>query len=122
MSAFIPSMWSKHLLEIFKKTSVMDHFESPRLSGQDVWAPTGEDYSEAVAWSHILGISVTRPTGSMKDNLLLRSPGRYVTMIPLCSPTELINVMRDIASTPAGKATIITSAFPPKSKVRNGNV
>lgn len=125
MSAFIPELWANRIFKHFREKSVLEDLTTPtiHLDPKDTWAPSGEDFSEAVAWARLLNITVTKPHGrsGLGDNFILTTPGTVPRMVPICSPTELIDVLRRLASSKSN--TFIHEApRPAQSKVRHGSL
>lgn len=100
MSLTIPDIWAKTFLSKMKDRSRFEDLLHPtHLEPRDTWAPSGETFEEAVAWARLLNITVTKPRkGALDENFVLTLAGRPPTMIPMCSPPELIDVLRKLAS------------------------
>jgi hypothetical protein len=125
MSAFIPQLWADRIFKHFREKSVVEDLTAPtiHLDPKDVWAPSGEDFSEAVAWARLLGIQVTKPHGrALAENFIIsKPPGHIPRMVPICSPPELIDVLRRFASS-SSNTFIHAAPSPAQPKVRHGRV
>jgi hypothetical protein len=106
-----------------KDRSRFEDLVSPaHLEPRDTWAPSGETFEEAVAWARLLNITVTKPRqGAMAENFVLTAPGAIPRMIPICSPTELIDVLRRLASS-TSNTFIHEAPSPAQPKVCHGRI
>lgn len=90
---FNPDIWSEATLKAFRDSMKMVRRV---LEPRDVWAPTGETFEEAVAWARLCGVAIY--TSDVPTRVLfLHKPGCITTELDLCSPTELIDAIRDYA-------------------------
>lgn len=123
MSSLLPDLWSKTFLSKMKDRSRFEDLITPHhLEPRDTWAPSGETFEEAVAWARLLSIQVTKPReGAMSENFVLTMPGAVPRMVPLCSPPELIDVLRSLASSTT-RTFIHEAPRPAQPEVRNGRI
>ncbi len=91
-AAFTPGLWADHVLDTF----IFSHMGKP-LSPSDRWKD--EFFDEAVAFAHVLKVSVILPVGRDKGSCFrLSTAGRPPVTIAQCSPTELIAALRAYVS------------------------
>lgn len=125
MSAFIPEVWANRIFKHFREKTVLEDTFSPtiHLDPKDVWGPSGEDFSEAVAWARLLNIRVTKPHGrALAENFILSPSNGIPHMIPICSPTELIDALRLMASSNSNTFVHDAPAHTAQDKIRNGRI
>ena len=103
MSMLLPHLWSDAIVEQFK--SGMGNWLRRPLDAGDVFQD--ENFSDAVAWAALLGITVLVPSGmGLAENFRLMKPGHAPVVVPLCSPRRLTRTLRDFAA-----GTLDTSQF-----------
>lgn len=94
----IPEIWSDHIIDAFKNAM---RYIKRVLDPNDVWAPTGENYQEAIAWARLCGVTIYTsdiPSTNHGKSLFLHKPGCITTELELCPPNVLINAIRDYVS------------------------
>jgi hypothetical protein len=98
MKAFIPELWASEVSKVFQRKMDSSLMGAP-LNSNDVWAPTGETYAEAVAWARLTNTRVSRPgKDSIHHNRFVLTGHDVPRMFPICSPGELIGEIRKYAT------------------------
>lgn len=93
-SPFDPAVWSSEIKNAFGYSS---RFLRKMLDPNSIWAPTGEDYEEPVAWAKLLGVTVFTSYELSGPTIFLNKPGCVTKTLSACSPADLSAAIRDYA-------------------------
>lgn len=86
---FIPKLWADEMLTALKAKSV---FDSTPLDPKDTWGPSGEDYSDPVAWGKLLEVGVFRD--GLGGGFRLHRAGHKPWLLTLLPPAALTEVIK----------------------------
>ena len=87
----IPNLWSDEILRTFKSSNA---FVNDPLEPYDMWE--GETYQECCAFARICGLTVLK--SRFTEEFIILGRNRMHEQIPICSPKDLLNAIKQYAS------------------------
>lgn len=92
---FIPGLWSDEILKTFKSSGT---FANDPLEPYDLWK--GQTYQECCAFAYICEVTVLK--SRFTEEFILLGRNRMHKQIPVCSPEELLNAIKQYAGAMPG--------------------